>query len=159
MNDDIRVGILRYEAMVGLCDYENPDDAGQTARDRAQYGTEYAAPRGRNGAPCHSPAKVVRFLVEVCGFSYEDSLEAVIEDMRGWPSEPKSTVLDSQADAQDMMACYGNIIEALFDLKVVRMARKGDEAAQDFTWRVTRALTAMRRDVTTKTGRPVASAP
>ena len=61
-------------------------------------------------------------------------------------------MLDPLADAQDMIACYGNIIEALFDLKVVRMARKGDEAAQGSSWRVTRALTGMRRDVTTKTG-------
>ncbi|WP_323130957.1 hypothetical protein [Sinorhizobium medicae] len=150
MKDEIRTGILRYEAMAGLCDYENPDDTGQTARDRTQYETEYAAPRLKDGSACHSPAKVVRFLVEVCGFSYEESLEAIVEDMRSWPSGPRSTALDPLADAQEMMACYGNIIEALFDLKVVRMAREGDEAAKDFSGRVTRALMGLGRDRTTK---------
>src|SRR4051812_13683604 len=95
MNDRIHMDLMRYEEMVGLCDGSNPDDLDEARRDRAQYGKEYGSPTDDQGRPRYSPAKIVRFLVEVCGHSYNDALQAVIEDMRSWPTVPGRTEPDA----------------------------------------------------------------
>lgn len=88
----------------------------------------------------YSPARIVRFLVVVCGHSYNDALKAVIEDMRSWPTVTGRTAPDAQQEACAIRSGSQSIIEALFDLKAVRLAQEENGETIDRSWRVTRAL-------------------
>lgn len=143
MNDDIYRDLMRYEEMVGLCSGSNPDDPEQGKRDLAQYGKEYGAPADAEGYPQYSPAKIVRFLVEACGHSYNDALAAVVEDMQGWPSAPRDDLPEPKDEARAMRAANRNIIEDLFDLKVIRLSRDGDREGVGYAWDVTREVMAI----------------
>lgn len=144
MNDRIHMDLLRYEEMAGLCDGSKPDDLEEAHRDRVQYGKDYGSPTDDQGRPLYSPARIVRFLVEVCGHSYNDSLQAVVEDMRTWPTVPNRTAPDAHNEACAIRSGSQNIIEALFDLKVVRLAHGQSSGAIDHNWLVTRALMNMK---------------
>ncbi|WP_457811914.1 hypothetical protein [Sinorhizobium meliloti] len=149
MNNRIHTDLLRYEEMVGLCDGSNPDDLEEACRDRAQYGNEYGSPTDERGRLVYSPARIVRFLIEVCGHSYNDALQSVIEDMRSWPTAPARAEPDAHHEASAIRSGSQSIIEALFDLKVVRLAHGEDSPAIDHNWLVTRTLMGMeRRDIT-----------
>jgi hypothetical protein len=143
MNDDIHRDLMRYEEMVGLCSGSNLDDPDEAARDFARYGKEYGAPGDAQGHPAYSPARIVRFLVEVCGHSYNDALAAVVEDMQGWPSAPRDDLPNPKDEAQAMRAANRNIIEDLFDLKVIRLSRDGDREGVGYAWDVTREVMAI----------------
>jgi len=124
--------------MIGSCDYESPDHPDQAESDRAAYLAEYGMPINDKGQSLYSPAKVVRFMVEVCGISYNEALEAVVEDMRSWPSGCHNG--DPDAAVRSIVGSRPNIIEALFDLKVLRMVREDEPAAIEDNWMVTRRL-------------------
>lgn len=143
MNDDIYRDLMRYEEMVGLCSGSNRDDPEQGKSDLAQYGKEYGAPADPEGYPQYSPAKIVRFLVEACGHSYNDALAAVVEDMQSWPSAPRDGLPRPKDEAQAMRAANRNIIEDLFDLKVARLARENDREGVNYAWDVTREVMAL----------------
>lgn len=85
----------------------------------------------------------MRFLVEVCGHSYNDALAAVVEDMQSWPTAPRDDLPKPKDEARAMRAANRNIIGDLFDLKVTRLAREGDRKGVGFAWDVTREMMAL----------------
>jgi hypothetical protein len=84
-------------------------------------------------------ARIVRFLVEVCGHSYEEAVEALVEHIQNQPHGYRAAP-DVEADAKAIRAGAPNIIEALLSLKVDRLVSQGDTTATDYSWRVTRLL-------------------
>jgi hypothetical protein len=70
------------------------------------------------------------------------SLEALVEHLQGQPHAYRAHP-DIEGDAQEIRASSPNIIEALFSLKVNRLASEDHPAAVDYSWRVTRALMAL----------------
>lgn len=131
MNEDIRGSIARYEAMVGLCDFADLDDPEQAGKDRALYGTEYGAKLDPGGKPMWSSARVLRFLVEVCGYSYQQALDGLINDIRSWPLTQAPPIAPKE-HARTLRAGGGDIIELLFNLKVSRLAAEDPERAGFF---------------------------
>ena len=143
MKDDIYPNLLRYQEMVGLCSGSNRDDPEEADRDFALYGKEYGTETDADGNPIYSPAKIVRFVVEICGHSYNDALAAVVEDMQDGPIAPRIPLPKPDEEARKMRTHNRNIIEDLFNLKVVRLAREGDASSVRFAWDVTREVMAM----------------
>lgn len=134
-----RDDIMRYEAMARLCDYVNPSRPDEAEQDRAAYGAKYVPEWTKDGRGVLSSTYVIRFLVEVCGYSYEDALAGVIEDMRTWPCGEWPDITPEQ-HARKLIEDGGDIIEVLFNLKVCRLAaRKPRQAA--FYREVTQMLT------------------
>lgn len=140
MRDELQDSLWRYDAMTGIVDWNNPDDPGREERDLAAYGRDYGLIRYPDGQDYTCYARIVRFLTEVCGHSYEESLEALIEHVREQPSMPR-TGLDAEADARAIRARGGNIVEALLSLKIGRLIAGDNPEAVEFNWRVTRTLT------------------
>lgn len=145
MKEEIYRDLIRYEEMADLCSGGNPNVPDQCRRDRIRYGAEYLPRPDHRDMPMYSPAKIVRFLVEVCGHSYNDAVDAVVEDMRTVPSSLRRPLPRPDAEARMICGETHNIIEALFDLKVVRIARQGDEYAVGYARDVTRALMTLER--------------
>lgn len=139
MRDELMQSLWRYDAMTGLVDWNNEEEPGREDRDRAAFGQDYGLVRGRDGREYVCNGRIVRFLVEVCGHSYEESLEALVEHLQGQPHAYRAQP-DIEGDAQHIRASSPNIIEALFSLKVNRLVSVDDPAAVDYSWRVTRAL-------------------
>lgn len=131
MNDQVRSSIARYEAMVGLCDFIDPDDPEQAGKDRDRYGTEYGARRDPDGKPIWSSARVLRFLVEVCGYTYREALEGIIDDIRSWPIGQDAAIAPEE-HARALRAEGGDIIELLFNLKVLQLAAQDPARARFF---------------------------
>lgn len=144
MRDELLNSLWRYDAMTGLVDWSNEDDPGREDRDREAFAKEYGLVRYPDGRDYVCNARIVRFLVEVCGHSYEEALEALIEHLQGQPHAYRADP-DIESDARQIRAGAPNIIEALFSLKVDRLVSEGDPAALDFSWRVTRALMGIQR--------------
>jgi len=128
--------------MTGLVDWNNEEDPGREDRDRAAFGREYGLVRYADGQEYVCNGRIVRFLVEVCGHSYEESVEALVEHIQGQPHACRAAP-DIDADAAAIRAGAPNIIEALFSLKVGRLVNEGDRRAVDYNWRVTRVLIAL----------------
>lgn len=139
MRNELMQSLWRYDAMTGLVDWNNDEDPGREDRDRAAFGQDYGLIRGRDGQEHACNGRIVRFLVEVCGHSYEESLEALIEHLQGQPHAYRAHP-DIEGDAQEIRASSPNIIEALFSLKVDRLVSENDPYAVDYSWRVTRTL-------------------
>lgn len=141
MRDELYESLWRYEAMTGLIDWQNEADSGQQDRDRDNYGKDYGLVLYPDGQHYTSYARMLRFLVEVCGHSYEESLEALVEHFKGMPCAYRA-IAAPEEDARQIRASGDNIIEALFDLKVRRLISAGDELALAYNWRTTRYLMA-----------------
>jgi hypothetical protein len=88
---------------------------------------------------------MVRFLVEVCGHSYQEALDAVVEHFQNMPSKPLPNREDPRQVARQMTESYGNILEALVDLKISRLVSAGDESALSYNRGITDQLLLMRR--------------
>ncbi len=144
MRDELLNSLWRYDAMTGLVDWTNDDDPGREDRDRAVFGKEYGLVRYPDGQDYVCNGRVVRFLVEVCGHSYEEAVEALVEHLQSQPHAYRAAP-DPKADAAAIRTGAPNIIEALFSLKVDRLVSEGDPVALDFSWRVTRALMGIQR--------------
>ncbi len=142
MRDELLQSLWRYDAMTGLVDWSNEEDPGREDRDRAAFGQEYGLIRYPDGREYVCNGRIVRFLVEVCGHSYEESLEALVEHIQSQPHAYRANP-DVDADAKGIRAGAPNIIEALFSLKVDRLVSNGDTVAMDHSWRVTRTLMRM----------------
>jgi len=142
MRDELYESLWRYEAMTGQIDWENEADPGQQERDRAAYGKDYGLVPYPDGQHYTSYARMLRFLVEVSGHAYAESLEAIVEHFRSMPAGYRMYA-DPEADARKIRASGENIIEALFDLKVGRLISAGDELAISFNWRTTHRLMGM----------------
>lgn len=128
MTVSVAADIARYEAMANLCDYANPDNPNETEQDRVAYGKKYVPEWTPEGRGVLSSAYVIRFLVEVCGHSYEEALTGLIEDRQSWPLGDWPDITPEQ-HAQNLMEQGGDIIEILFNLKVARLACQTAEAA------------------------------
>lgn len=139
MRNELMQSLWRYDAMTGQVDWNNEEDPGREDRDRAAFGREYGLVRYPDGQEYVCTARIVRFLVEVCGHSYEESLEALVEHLQGQPHAYRADP-DIESDARQIRAGAPNIIEALFSLKVNRLVSQDDPHAVDYSWRVTRAL-------------------
>lgn len=139
MRDELLQSLWRYDAMTGLVDWNNEEDPGREDRDRAAFGKDYGLVRYPDGNDYACNGRIVRFLVEVCGHSYEESVEALVEHIQSQPYAYRASP-DVEADAKAIRAGAPNIIEALFSLKVDRLVREGDKMATDYSWRVTRVL-------------------
>lgn len=139
MRDELMQSLWRYDAMTGLVDWNNEEDPGREDRDRAAFGRDYGLVRFPDGQEYACNGRIVRFLVEVCGHSYEESLEALVEHLKGQPHAYRAAP-DVESDARGIRADAPNIIEALFSLKVNRLVSQDDPHAVDYSWRVTRAL-------------------
>jgi len=139
MRNELIKSLWRYDAMTGQVDWNNEEDPGREDRDRAAFGRDYVLVRGGNGREYVCNGRIIRFLVEVCGHSYEESLEVLVEHLQGQPHACRAHP-DIEGDAQEIRASSPNIIEALFSLKVNRLVSVDDPAAVDYSWRVTRAL-------------------
>jgi len=131
MNEQVRSSIARYEAMVGLCDFIDPDDPEQVGKDRDRYGAEYGARRDPDGKSIWSSARVLRFLVEVCGYTYQEALEGIVNDIRSWPIGQDAAIAPEE-HARALRAEGGDIIELLFNLKVLRLAAQDPARARFF---------------------------
>ena len=142
MRDELHDSLWRYEAMTGLLHWDDERNPSQQQRDRAAYGKEYGLVSYPDGQQQLSYARAIRFLVEVCGHAYEESLEALVEYFRAMPSAYR-TDADPENDARQIRAGAENIIEALFDLKVGRLIHGEDEFALAYNWRATRSLMTM----------------
>ncbi|GEC36460.1 hypothetical protein JOH52_000836 [Sinorhizobium meliloti] len=143
MRDELYRSLFRYEAMTGQCDWENEDDPGREDRDRASYDKEYGLLLQPDGQRYTSYARTLRFLVEVCGHAYDESLESLVEHIQGMPAGGYRTDLDADKEARQMRAGGDNIIESLFHLKVGRLIAGDDVRALDYNWSVTRKLMAL----------------
>lgn len=139
MRDELLQSLWRYDAMTGLVDWNNEEDPGGEDRDRQAFGREYGMVRYPDGQDYVCNGRIVRFLVEVCGHSYEESVEALVEHIQAQPHAYRAAP-DVDADAAAIRVGAPNIIEALFSLKVDRLVSEGDRQAVDYSWRVTRAL-------------------
>jgi hypothetical protein len=127
--------------MTGLCDWENLDDPGREDRDRAAYDKEYGLLRLQpDGQEYTSYARMLRFLVEVCGHAYDESLGALVEHFQGVPIGGCRTDLNADKEARQMKAGGGNVIELLFHLKVARLIDGHNDRSLDYNWRITRTL-------------------
>lgn len=144
MRNELYDDLMRYEAMSGISDYTDQDDPGREDRDRQAFGNEYGLVRFPDGKEYLSYARMVRFLADICGHSYEESLDAVVEHIRSLPHGYRDD-LDVEGDARAIRNSGENIIEALFNLKVSRLIEGDDERALDYSWQVTRAVIAMKR--------------
>jgi hypothetical protein len=142
MRYELMQSLWRYDAMTGQVDWNNEEDPGREDRDRAAFGQDYGLVRFQDGQEYVCNGRIVRFLVEVCGHSYEESLEALVEHLQGQPKAYRAAP-DVESDAKGIRADAPNIIEALFSLKVNRLVSEDDPAAVDYSWRVTRALMAL----------------
>ncbi len=142
MRDELLQSLWRYDAMTGLVDWNNEGEPGREDRDRATFGHEYGLVRFPDGQYYACNGRIVRFLVEVCGHSYDESLEALVEHLQGQPHAYRADT-DIESDARGIRAGAPNIIEALFSLKVNRLVSEDDPVAVDYSWRVTRALIGM----------------
>lgn len=141
MRDELYSDIQRYLAMTDLLHYSDEDDPGREERDRAVYGKEYGLLSYPDGKEYFSPARLVRFLVEICGHSYTEALEAAIEDDLSQPRGARLPDLDAERDATSIRSRTDNVIEALFNLKFTRLT-SSDQEELDFAWAVTRSLMA-----------------
>lgn len=139
MRDELMQSLWRYDAMTGQVDWNNEEDPGREDRDRAAFGQDYGLVRFQDGQEYVCNGRIVRFLVEVCGHSYEEALEALVEHLQGQPHAYRADP-DIEADARQIRAGAVNIIEALFSLKVDRLVSQDDSLAVDYSWRVTRTL-------------------
>lgn len=142
MRDALYESLFRYEAMTGICDWESEDEPGREDRDRIAYGKELGLVPYPDGNEYLSYARMVRFLVEVCGHAYGESLDAVVEHVQSQPVGGYRSDLDAEREAATIRAGSENIIEALFHLKVTRLIAGGNDRALDYNWKVTRALMA-----------------
>lgn len=142
MHDALYESLFRYEAMTGICDWESEEEPGREDRDRIAYGKEFGLVRYPDGNEYLSYARMVRFLVEVCGHAYAESLDAVVEHVQSQPVGGYRSELDAEREAATVRAGSENIIEALFHLKVIRLIQDGNVRALDYNWEVTRALMA-----------------
>lgn len=139
MRDELMQSLWRYDAMTGQVDWNNEEDPGREDRDRAAFGHEYGLVRYPDGADYVCNGRIVRFLVEVCGHSYDEAVEALVEHIQSQPHAYRAAP-DVDADAKALKAGAPNIIEALFSLKVDRLVSEEDPQAVDYSWRVTRSL-------------------
>jgi hypothetical protein len=139
MRDELMQSLWRYDAMTGQVDWNNEEDPGREDRDRAAFDHEYGLVRFPDGQEYACNGRIVRFLVEVCGHSYEESLEALVEHLQGQPHAYRAAP-DVESDARGIRAGAPNIIEALFSLKVNRLVSQDDPHAVEYSWRVTRNL-------------------
>lgn len=144
MREELYADIWRYEAMTGLLDWSNEDDPGREERDRAAYGKEYGLVVYPDGTEYLSCARMLRFLVEVLGHSYDEGLEAIVEHGRSLPSGGYRDDPDVEGEAAKIKIGTSNIIEALFNLKVTRLIAADDKRAADHNRQVTRQLMAKR---------------
>lgn len=145
MRDEVLLSLCRYEAMTGLSDWLDEACPGQEDQDRASYGKDYGLLAGKDGRQYTSTARMVRFLVEVCGHSYQEALDAVVEHFQNMPSKALPNREDPGQVARQMTESYGNILEALVDLKISRLVSAGDESALSYNWGITDRLLQMRR--------------
>lgn len=144
MRDELMQSLWRYDAMTGLVDWNNEEDPGREDRDRAAFGQDYGLVRFPDGQEYACNGRIVRFLVEVCGHSYEESLEALVEHLQRQPHAYRAAP-DVESDARGIRAGAPNVIEALFSLKVNRLVSQDDPEAVEYSLRVTRALMGMQR--------------
>lgn len=139
MRDELLQSLWRYDAMTGLVDWNNEEDPGREDRDRAAFGKNYGLVCYPDGQDYACNGRIVRFLVEVCGHSYEESVEALVEHIQSQPRAHRAAP-DVEADAMTIRNGAPNLIEALFSLKVDRLVHACDPAAVDYSWQVTRRL-------------------
>lgn len=144
MRNELLQSLWRYDAMTGLVDWNNDEDPGREDRDRAAFGKEYGLVRYPDGQDYACNGRIVRFLVEVCGHSYEDAVEALVEHIQSQPHAYRAAP-DVEADARALRAGAPNIIEALFSLKVDRLISEGNRQAVDYSRCVTRTLVKLTR--------------
>jgi hypothetical protein len=142
MRDELYESLWRYEAMTGLIDWQNEADPGQQERDRTAYDKDYGLVLYPDGQHYTSYARMLRFLVEVCGHAYEESLEAIVGYSQGMPCAYRASA-NPEDDARQIRSSGENIIEALFDLKVGRLIAGGNDVVLNFNWQTTRCLMAM----------------
>lgn len=142
MRQEIEIDIERYEVMAGIVQGSREDNPGREERDKVTYQNQYGLMPYPNGVEYMSFARMVRFLVEVCGHSYEESLDAVIEHDRSLPRGIPRTDLNAEREAALIRDESQNIIESLFNLKVIRLIEAEDTHAVDYARDVTRLLMA-----------------
>lgn len=145
MQDDVYLSICRYEAMTGLSGWTNDACPDQADQDREMYGEEYGLLQVQHGYEFTSPARMVRFLVEVCGHSYQEAVDGIVEDFRNAPTMPLPALQAPEAVAREMQSAHRNILEALVDLKISRLTSAGDDRGLAYNWAVTRKLLSMRQ--------------
>lgn len=143
MDSRLHYSLLRYDAMAGLVSWTDEADPGREERDRRAYDREYGLIR-QNGQDYTCYGRVVRFLTEVCGHSFDESVDGLVEYVREQPTGGRRMDLDAGREAQQIRANGGNIIEALFSLKVGRLIDRDDDFALDYNWQVTRRLMGLR---------------
>jgi hypothetical protein len=144
MRDDVMLSLCRYEAMTRLSDYWNEDCPDQEVRDREMFGDEYGLLAGENGYGYLSTARMVRFLVEVCGHSYEEALEGVVEHFQKMPAVPSPSREAPRQVARRMKESHKNTLEALVDLKIARLISENDESALAYIRAITGELIHLR---------------
>lgn len=140
MPHDVQASMYRYEAMVGTISWNNEDDPGREERDLAAYGEEYGLLRYPDGHEYVCHARTVRFLIEVCGHSYDEAVEGLVQYYRDQPWGQRRLEPNAEAEARAMKELNRNIIEELFSLKVNRMVHYDDDGAVAYSWKLTRTL-------------------
>ncbi len=140
MRDELRDSLWRYDAMTGIVHWNNEDDPGREERDLAAYGGEYGLIRSPGGEEFTCYARIIRFLTEVCGHSFEESVDALVEHIREQPAGRRLNP-DAAADARSIRDQGGNIVEALLSLKIVRLIAGDNAEAVQYSGKVARILT------------------
>ena len=111
MDEKAADGLLRYEAMTGRLQGLDEAAEANAARDRARYGAAYL-PRDAHGSVIWNDLMMIRFLVEVCGLSFRESREAVIENSRALGVRMPDEVPPAPEKARALLAETGDIFAA-----------------------------------------------
>lgn len=111
MDEKAADGLLRYEAMTGRVEGLDEAAEAEAARDRERHGATYL-PRDAHGSVIWNDLMMIRFLVEICGLSFRESREAVIENSRALGVRMPDEAPPAPEKARALLAETGDIFAA-----------------------------------------------
>jgi hypothetical protein len=124
MHDEAELALMRYEAMADMLGGVPDAVIALAESDRAVFGERYLLPKDADGVPVISNVLRVRFMVEVCGLTYEESVAAIAErepiDNADW----LDTMRGPEEWARRLMT-PPNIAEAIIDMEIVKAMAAG----------------------------------
>lgn len=134
----------RFEAMAGLLGGVPEAVETLAERDREEFGEEYLLAPHDDGVPVISNVHRLRFMVEQCGLTYDESLAAMVAWFPITTDEEAQNMPDPAAWAVAVLNSHGNFAEALLDLEIVRAQAAGHPGARSIAEASIAALKQMR---------------
>lgn len=130
MHEEAEFALMRYEAMADMLGGIPDAVIALAESDRIAFGERYLLSRDADGVPVISNVLRVRFMVEVCGLTYDESVAAIAErepiDSADW----LDTMRGPEEWARSLMT-PSNIAEAIIDMEIVKAKGAGFPEAVD----------------------------